>query len=422
MATYQEERAPGYRWVVIGTLTFGVATALTSIFFIGLLLPDISEELSLSPSQQGWLGASVVFGNLVFAIPINLWLSRYRPWRVATLSFLGIGAFTLLQGWSPNFEILIVGRVGLGISFMANQAPRALIIQQWTPARRMSFTQGVVFGTIDIVMGVAFFLTPLLLDWLGGWRNTLYLMGGMGILSALVWMILGGERVTGEYRERMESQFENPLLAVLKYKQLWVMGIGMGITMVAQTAFEVFWPTFAEEGLGVSTKIAGVVFGIMQLVAGPTIFLVNAIPALARRQTLVLAACGVATVGANLGLLFVGSVPALLLMPVVRGLFSVYFPVLMLMVYQLPGIRPREVAAGIAFMQTSVWIGAAIGPLLVGFLQEATGDLRMALLATVFTPLVLVLTAAIIQGQRSEVTRKEGIGESTIVFKCDVHE
>ena len=51
MTSYQEERAPGYRWVVIGALTFGVATALTSIFFIGLLLPDISEELDLSPSQ-----------------------------------------------------------------------------------------------------------------------------------------------------------------------------------------------------------------------------------------------------------------------------------------------------------------------------------------------------------------------------------
>ena len=409
MTSYQEERAPGYRWVVIGALTFGVATALTSIFFIGLLLPDISEELDLSPSQQGWLGASVVFGNLIFAIPINLWLSKYRPWRVATLSFLGIGAFTLLQGWSPNFEILMIGRIGLGISFMANQAPRALIIQQWTPARRMTFTQGVIFGSIDIMMGVAFFLTPLLMEWLGGWRNTLYLMGGMGILSALVWMVLGGERETGEYRERMQSQIQNPLITVLKHKQLWVMGMGMCITMVAQTAFEVFWPTFAEEGLGVSIKTAGAVFGIMQLVAGPTIFLVNAIPALARRHTLVLAACGVALVSANVGFLFLNSVPSLLLMSVVRGLFSAYFPILMIMVYQLPGIRPREVAAGVAFMQTSVWIGAAIGPLLVGFLQEATGDLRLALLATIFTPLILVLTAAILQGQRSELTRREAV-------------
>ena len=132
MATYQEEHPPAYRWVVIGTLTSGVATALTSIFVIGLLLPDISNELDLSPSQQGWLGASVVIGNLILGIPIALWLSRYRPWRVVALSFLGIGVFTLLQGWSPTIAILIAGRIALGISFIANQAPRALLIQQWT--------------------------------------------------------------------------------------------------------------------------------------------------------------------------------------------------------------------------------------------------------------------------------------------------
>ena len=137
MGTYHEEPVPAYRWVVIGTLTSGVATALTSIYVIGLLLPEITDELGLSPSQQGWLGASVVFGNLIIAIPIALLLSRYRPWRVVALGFLGIGVFTLLQGWSPNVVILILARIALGISFASNQAPRALIIQQWTPASRL---------------------------------------------------------------------------------------------------------------------------------------------------------------------------------------------------------------------------------------------------------------------------------------------
>ena len=68
MTTYQEDRVPLYRWVVIGSLTSSVGVALTVMFVIGLLLPDISEELGLSPSQQGWLGSSVIFGNLVFLI------------------------------------------------------------------------------------------------------------------------------------------------------------------------------------------------------------------------------------------------------------------------------------------------------------------------------------------------------------------
>ena len=402
MATYREEHVPAYRWVVIGTLTSGVATALTSIFVIGLLLPDITNVLGLSPAQQGWLGASVVFGNLILEIPIALWLSRYRPWRVVALSSLGIGVFTLLQGWSPTIVILIVGRIALGISFTANQAPRALLIQQWTPASRLPFTQGVVFGATSMVMGGTLFMTPLLLEALGSWRNLLYIMGGIGIVSAVMWTILGKERVSAEYQERMDSQLQNPLLNALKYKQLWLLGLGMCSASIAMTAFDVFWPTFAQEGLEVSLTIAGIAVGIVQLVAGPATILVNAIPELARRQTFVLGACAVAIIGTNLGLLSLTSVPLLLIMPVVRGMAFLYFPVSMIMVYQLPGIRPREVAVGVGFMLTAVWLGSAIGPLLVGFVQEVTGDLRFALFTTAFTPLVMVVSAVVLQVQRSE--------------------
>ena len=256
------------------------------------------------------------------------------------------------------------------------------------------------------MMGVALLTTPLLIEILGSWRDTLYLMGGIGIMSTVLWTILGKERVTAEYEQRMESQLQNPLLNALKYKQLWLMGPGDVLNRdcyVGPLMF--FWPTFAREGLGVSLTIAGITVGMVQLVAGPATFLFNAIPELARRQTLVLGTCGVVIIGTNLGLLVLDSVPILLIMPVVRGLASIYFPVLIIMVYQLPGIRPREVAVGIAFMQTSIWIGTAIGPLLVGFVQEVTGDLGFALYTTAFTPLVMVVSAAILQVQRESSIR-----------------
>ncbi len=413
MTTYQEDRVSPYRWVVIGSLTSSVAVALTVMFVIGLLLPEISEELGLSPSQQGWLGSSVIFGNLIFAIPANLWLSRYRPWRIASLAFLGVAFFTLVQAWSPVFAILILGRIGLGISFIASQAPRAMIIMQWTPRRRMPFTQGVVFGSIDIFMGIAFFATPLLVQWLGSWRDALYVMSGVAFLTSGLWLVLGKERDTGEYRERMQAQLQSPLLTILKYKQLWIMGLGMATSMMAQTAFQTFWPTFAQAGLGASATATGVALGLMQVVAGPTDFLANALPALARRQPAVLAVCGLATAGVYFGLLYVDSIPLLYLLSIVRGLFFAFFPVLMLMVYQLPEIKPREVTVGIAFMQTSIWLGASVGPLLVGFLQEATGDLRLGLLVTAFAPLALVVVAVILQAQKVGVARRLAMSMDT---------
>jgi len=114
--------------------------------------------------------------------------------------------------------------------------------------------------------------------------------------------------------------------------------------------------------------------------------------------------CGIALIGTNLGMLFLDSIPTLLMMPLVRGVASIYFPILMIMVYQLPGIRPREVAVGVALMLVSYWIGAAVGPIVVGLVQENTGNLRFALYTTAFTPMIMVVAAVIIQMQQSEAS------------------
>ena len=86
---HQADNPTAYRWVVIGSLTSLGATQLTIIFVLGLLLPDISDDLDLSPSEQGWLGSSVLLANLFLAIPLSILLLRYRPWRIVALLSLG---------------------------------------------------------------------------------------------------------------------------------------------------------------------------------------------------------------------------------------------------------------------------------------------------------------------------------------------
>ena len=398
MTTYQEDRVSPYRWVVIGSLTSSVGVALTVMFVIGLLLPDISEELGLSPSQQGWLGSSVIFGNLIFAIPANLWLSRYRPWRVASLAFLGVAFFTLLQAWSPIFAILILGRVGLGISFIASQAPRAMIIMQWTPPKRMPFTQGVVFGSIDIIMGIAFFATPILVLWLGSWRDALYVMSGVAFLTAGFWLVFGKERDTAEYRERMQAQLQSPLLTIFKYKQLWIMGLGMATSMMAQTAFQTFWPTFAQNEYGIALTYSGLIIGVMSIASMPAKVGVTILPFLVDRTPMVLVACGLGMWATFLGFLYIGSLPALFLMGVLNGVSFSFIPLVMTRIYNLPGIKPREVAVAVALMFTLLWAGGALGPLLAGLVQEATDDLRLGLVITSFGSLSLSLSGLALLG------------------------
>ena len=52
----KSEEAPAYGWVVLGTFSLSYSVVVIAVFTLGVLLPDISDDLSLSlPNRVGWL-------------------------------------------------------------------------------------------------------------------------------------------------------------------------------------------------------------------------------------------------------------------------------------------------------------------------------------------------------------------------------
>ncbi len=397
----------GRRRLVIGSLTSGHAISISSILTIGLLLPDITADLDLSPLDQGLVGASATLAVLFLTIP-SAWISsRYRPWRVASLGLIVISGFAFLHGWAPGLGLLLLGRLGMAIAYAQTEAATALLVQQWSTRRQVAPTNGMMISGGDVVIGIAFLLTPFLIDWLDGWRNVMYMWAGLSLLSAVTWMVLGGERQTPEYVERLGSQQGSPLSGIIKYKELWLLGIGMAGGVALENAFTVFWPTFAQQEMSVDPRIVGISMALYMFAAAPAELFVVSLSFLQTRQLTVMAVTGVVTMGAHMALLFTGSEVLVCLINVGRGLSICYFPVIVTMVYQLPGIRPREVAIGLAFIYTLMNAGASLGPLLVGGLFEATGDLQASLFVTTFLSLTLVVSALLLGRRMGERVSEE---------------
>jgi len=74
----------------------------------------------------------------------------------------------------------------------------------------------------------------------------------------------------------------------------------------------------------------------------------------------------------------------LLVLTFINGIAWGFWPILYSVPFHLPGIRPRELAMGIAFIMMMSSIGTTLGPLVTGLLQEATADLRLALFIVSF--------------------------------------
>lgn len=400
-------RIPPYGWVVLGSFTFSYTLILIGVLTLGLLLPDISDEFDLSPSQQGWLASSVLFANLLFEVPINWLTSQYRTWRVATISFLAATLFVAFHAWAPTFAVLIIARVGLGIWLMFTEAPRTLVILQWMPKRYISTANGMVFSTIEAFLGVGWVIIPFILKWLGDWRETLYVWAGLCLFANVLWMLLGRERITPEYTQRIRSQVETPLGSLLKYKEPWILGIGMAGAVCGRSAFSTFWPTFTQDYYDTSLTMAGLVVGVVAFAGAPAMLGASTIPFLARRVPLVFTACGVILTGSLIGTLFTDSLPILFLSGIGVGVGFAFMPLMMTRLYEQPGIRPREVAVGIALIFTMLWAGSAIGPLVVGLIQEATDNLRLALVVTSMAPLALSGVGLAISGTRKRVVEAE---------------
>ena len=400
-------KVPRNRWLVIGPLTLVLSATFAVNLILGLLLPDISEDLDLSPSQQGWLGSSALITILVLGVPVSSWCSKYRPWRVISIAGLSVAGFVFLQAQVPNFGALLVGRVGLGFASTVSQASRALLVRQWSSQQQVIGTNGFMAGIADTFLGLALLITPFIMIWTDGWRDTLYVWAAICLVIALAWIFLGRERVTADYRESLSGQSGTPLNVIFKYRELQVLGLGTAGFITTMSAFSVFWPTLAEEKLGIEKVVIGVAFGMMFFVAAPAEVLVALLPQVARRRFIVLAVCALASSSAHLGLVFTSSIPAVLALFVVIGASISFFPVMTTMVFHLPNIRPREVAVGVSFIYTLASLGSAVGPLLVGFWQEATGDLRQALFVTVFFPLLLFASSVYLHSRRTAAATPE---------------
>ncbi len=401
-------------WSVLVYFTIGLATVLVATTSLGLFLPDIIDDLELSPSEQGWLGSSLLLANVVFSIPMNWWVSRYRPWRTAAVGFVVASGLIALAGGAPGFGVLVFARIGLGIVLQACQSPRNILILQWIPRRRYGLANGFSISIVDILMGIGTVLIPYMLGWLGGWRETMFVWAGVVMTAAMLWMAMGKDRGRPEAPgSGEEGANASPIRSILKYREVWFICLGMFGMLLARLAFNSFWPRFMGEEYGIDIRTAGILMGIGTFAMAPAELGVVAFPFFGRHTTLVLLTCGVGQALTYIGLIATDSFPLLVLLWIVGGVMFSFFPILMTQIFNLPGITQREVAVASATVFAALWGGGAVGPILVGFVEEATSDLRFGLFISSFAPLMLVATALLLGTYRrtaSELTGADRIG------------
>ena len=386
----------GYGWVVMGFLWAVNLLIPLAAVSLGIMLPPMTEELGISPIEAGLLGASWFLGSALVSLPASIWLSRFSPKWVTFYSTFLAGVLLLVQGWAPSFDVLLFARFIFVIVVVCRVQAEVLLVHQWFTQARVAVVMSLTIGIMSIGQLAAVGLIPVLMDMFSGWRNVYMGLGAGLLVGAALWMVVGRERVTPTAPETERARGASPLRVLRRYRFLWVLAAAPSGAALAWGSLMTFWPTLALDNLGLSLKGVGALMMLFPAGGIAASFLAGPLSDLAGRRKPFLWVPGLLLPPIYIALYTTEiAVVAGILLLVAGWNAMIWVPIIRTIPFDLH-LSPRETAVATGLGMTVLPIVGAMGPPLVGAIQEVTDSLQLGLLSIVGFPLTLVVGGLLI--------------------------
>lgn len=168
-------------------------------FFLSLLLYidracisaakiPISDSLGFSDKQMGWVLSAFALGYALFQTPSGMLADRLGPRKILTTIVILWSAFTALTAAAWNYVSMLMVRFLFGASEAGAFPGISRAVYSWYPLKERGLVTGINFSGSRL--GAAFALP--LVAWLihaTGWRNTFIILGIIGVLWAIFWVL-----------------------------------------------------------------------------------------------------------------------------------------------------------------------------------------------------------------------------------------
>ena len=395
----------------------GLSNILNSLIMLslGILLPNISEDLGLSSAQQGFLGSSMFIGTMIMSLPAGLWLSRPDASKVLLGSLAFGTTFVIVQAWAPTYTVLLLARLAFGIAIVARQPARAMLTAQWFPRREIVLVNGLVNTTYGASAVIALLLTPYLQIWLDeSWRWTLTIYGAIFVVVTLIWAVIGKERRTEEpiavpaLQERGSSG-DTSLWSVLKEKDIWVVGVGMAGMLVMEFSILTLWPTLMLRERGIEETISGAMLLTGAICEGIgsvalSAMLMGRISRGMRRPIVTILA--LLLVGTAIGMNASTAIPLLWTFAALHGVGFSFVSLIWTVPFEIPGVTHRQIAVASGFIEGVGRLGGVMGPAFVGIAWDATGDRVWPMVISSFFGLTMAAAGLMLFRDRAQAGEK----------------
>ena len=173
---------------------------------ISALFPAIKDTLNLSVGNLGTiLSANRILGLL--AQPIwSMLADRYSRKTILIFGTGLWGLWTLIAGFSGNYQQVLLFTILSGIGLMAREGTKGSLIADSFPREERGKALGTIWAIASAGVIIAILIFGPLAEISGlGWRIAFWLFGGLSIISGILIWILVDEPVRGDSEEAFDG-------------------------------------------------------------------------------------------------------------------------------------------------------------------------------------------------------------------------
>lgn len=358
-----------YAWIA----NYLVRMALSS------LLPPIMQELSLSYTKAGLLATAFFYAYMAMQLPAGLLGDRLGRKRVLLTGILLGVAASLLTSRAEGFVMLFLARLLTGLGQGSLFSNDRAIIAAHTPREKMALGQGVSFSGPGIGITLGLFLAGVLGE-LMPWRGVFVVFAFPPLLAALLiwWLIPEPPRAA-------TASSRGALSRVISTRDLWILG-AVGIMPVYMQFVLATWaPLFFVE-IGVRELGRSALYASLQGLPAPFGLLVMGWVAdrahrrgVARKAVIALTVllAGVSFAAMGLALQAEGAPWLLAALMLATSFFfwGTWGPLYAVLAELVPA---PLLGSAFGFLNTICFVGSLVGPVLTGWIKDATGSFAWA--------------------------------------------
>jgi MFS family permease len=374
-------------WSAPSIYALGFLTLISTFNYLdrsilGLALPAIKQEMQVSDTMLGLVSglAFVIFYSLL-GVPIGWLADRFSRRNIIAIGFAFWSLMTLATGFVANIWQLAVARFLMGAGEACGLAPSNSMLSDLFREERRPLALSI-FGTANSIAFVAFFPLAGYIAQHHGWRAMFMAAGVPGVVLALLFVVSlkepqrGAAERAGAGRKAEPEPFAVTVRFLAGARSYLLMLLGamfMGSNIFAAGAWT---PTFL-------TRVHGMKLGEIASTIGPVRGVIGALGILAggmlterlgrhdARWRVRLPALACVLVGPAEVLFLLGDTTWLWMagFALTSFLTLVHMGPIFAATLNVTKPRMRALATSIMVLCASL-LGQAVGPLLVGFLND----------------------------------------------------